>query len=72
MSRKDTIIVAVLLNAGLLVVLFVSALKNEPAVAVAHMPPPISKKIETTKIVTPAQASLVKQIAEQPKKMEVK
>ena len=40
MSRKDTIIVAVLLNAGLLVVLFVSALKNEPAVAVAHTPPP--------------------------------
>ena len=30
MTRKDTIIVAVLINAGLLVMLFVSALKNEP------------------------------------------
>lgn len=29
MNRKDTIIVAVLINAGLLVMLFVSALKND-------------------------------------------
>lgn len=74
MSRKDTIIVAVLLNAGLLVVLFVSALKNEPAVAVAHThtPPPTPKKIEAAKIVTPAQPTLTLQATTQPKKVEVK
>lgn len=33
MSRKDTIIVAVLINAGLLVVLFVSSLKQETPIA---------------------------------------
>ncbi len=31
MSRRDTIIVAVLVNAGLLIVLFASALKSQPA-----------------------------------------
>ncbi|MCH9630326.1 MAG: hypothetical protein S4CHLAM37_03220 [Chlamydiia bacterium] len=35
MSRRDTIIVAVLINAGLLVVLFVSSLKHEPSKALA-------------------------------------
>lgn len=35
MSRKDTIIVAVLINAGLLVILFVSSLKHEPTKALA-------------------------------------
>ena len=36
MSRRDTIIVAVLINAGLLVILFVSSLKHEPSKALAR------------------------------------
>lgn len=40
MSRKDTIIVAVLVNAGLLIVLFASALKTDsPQLEVAAVPP---------------------------------
>lgn len=41
MSRKDTILVAVLINAGLLIVLFASALKSgadEEHVVKAHEP----------------------------------
>ncbi len=55
MSRKDTIIIAVLINAGLLIVLFASALKSGPAhedvlatsiapPVVQEMPPPMFKK----------------------------
>lgn len=53
MNRKDTIIVAVLINAGLLVILFVSALKNdtskvalheEKSPAVEKVAPPIKKE----------------------------
>lgn len=70
MSRKDTIIVAVLLNAGLLVVLFVSALKNEPAIAAA--PQPMPNKIEAVKVIAPPQPVAVKQAPPQPKKVAVK
>ena len=31
MSRRDTIIIAVLLNAGIMVMLFISALKKDPS-----------------------------------------
>lgn len=49
MSRKDTIIIAVLVNAGLLIVLFASALKtNSPVQDVAaNMPPaPIIQEVQ--------------------------
>ena len=46
MNRKDTIIVAVLINAGLLVVLFVSALKQDPAtVAIKDEKPQALEKL---------------------------
>jgi peptidoglycan DL-endopeptidase LytF len=50
MSRKDTIIIAVLINAGLLIVLFASALKSTgpnqdfAAVPKQRMPEPVVKK----------------------------
>lgn len=52
MSRRDTIIIAVLINAGLLIVLFASALKSSgstPEVAAIpppkmHLEPPLMKK----------------------------
>lgn len=51
MSRKDTIIIAVLINAGLLIVLFASALKSTPpgqeiaaAAAIPRTAEPILKK----------------------------
>lgn len=47
MSRRDTIIVSVLLNAGLLVILFVSALKTEKPQEIATLPPPQVLKEET-------------------------
>lgn len=40
MNRKDTIIVAVIINAGLLVMLFVSALRHEPQPEIARMEKP--------------------------------
>jgi peptidoglycan DL-endopeptidase LytF len=50
MNRRDTIIVAVLINAGLLVMLFISALKTPSATQVAQMdkpsPPQEKKKVE--------------------------
>ena len=46
MSRKDTILVAVLINAGLLVVLFASALKQEPA--------PVERPVVRQQIEVPA------------------
>jgi peptidoglycan endopeptidase LytF len=46
MNRKDTIIVAVLINAGLLIVLFVSALKQDPnAVASREDKPQVQQKL---------------------------
>lgn len=41
MSRRETIIVAVLVNAGLLIVLFASALKSSPATELVSAPPPV-------------------------------
>src|SRR5271155_5588498 len=46
MSRKDTIIIAVLINAGLLIVLFACALKTSPPQA--DLTPPIAKYAEPT------------------------
>jgi peptidoglycan endopeptidase LytF len=44
MSRRDTIIVAALINAGLLIILFVSALKNPgPSDIAVHVPEKISQ-----------------------------
>jgi LysM repeat protein len=53
MTRKDTIIIAILVNAALLVALFVSALKKDSAqTALAATPPPpaIEKPIEAPKV----------------------
>lgn len=44
MSRRDTIIVAVLINAGLLTVLFVSSLKSEPSKMAAKQEEKVMKK----------------------------
>ncbi len=57
MTRKDTIIVAVLINAGLLVVLFVSALKNEPASSTR-----VAVKEESPRFVEKEIASLRKEV----------
>ena len=47
MTRRDTILVAALINAGLLIVLFVSALKNsedsEKVVVQKNAPPPVAR-----------------------------
>lgn len=54
MNRKDTILVAVLINAGVLVVLFTSALKNKQAdLVIQHSDPApvIEQKIETASLV---------------------
>jgi LysM repeat protein len=54
MNRKDTILVAVLINAGVLVVLFTSALKNKQAdLVIQHSDtvPVIEQKIETASLV---------------------
>lgn len=57
MNRRDTIIVAVLINAGLLVMLFISALKTPSAngIAKADIPatPPAPKKVEKKAELTP-------------------
>ncbi len=47
MSRRDTIIVAALINAGLLVVLFVSALKNQEEGESVALGKPSSELIQT-------------------------
>jgi hypothetical protein len=45
MSRRDTIIVAVLINAGLLIVLFASALKsNSPREESIANSPPVARE----------------------------
>jgi len=57
MTRKDTIIVAVLINAGLLVMLFVSALKNEPTTSSR-----VAMKEDSPRIVEKEIASLRKEV----------
>ena len=57
MTRKDTIIVAVLINAGLLVMLFVSALKNEPTTSSR-----VAMKEESPRIVEKEIVSLRKEV----------
>lgn len=57
MTRKDTIIVAVLINAGLLVMLFVSALKNEPTPSTR-----VAVKEESPRFVEKEIASLRKEV----------
>ena len=62
MSRKDTIIIAVLVNAGLLIVLFASALKtNSPVQDVAaNMPPaPIIQEVQEPAFKKEAAVSVV-------------
>jgi LysM repeat protein len=59
MSRRDTIIIAVLVNAGLLIVLFSSALKSNietPITTVQTTPPPVVHEVKEVK---PALPSLV-------------
>lgn len=63
MSRKDTIIVAVLINAGLLVVLFVSAIKQDPSsFAAKEDRPQVTEKIATS---SKKEASLAKSSPDQ-------
>lgn len=45
MTRRDTIIVAVLINAGLLIVLFASALKTSTGSEFVAAPPPMAQEI---------------------------
>jgi peptidoglycan DL-endopeptidase LytF len=48
MSRRDTIIVAVLINAGLLIVLFASALKSSSDTELVVAPPPTIQEMPET------------------------
>ncbi|HPE84975.1 MAG TPA: LysM peptidoglycan-binding domain-containing protein, partial [Chlamydiales bacterium] len=62
MSRKDTIVIAVLINAGLLVVLFASALKTDPVVEqpIVRQQIEIPKpKLERKQLVIPEQPKVV-------------
>lgn len=58
MSRRDTIIVAVLINAGLLIVLFASALKSTPAAEYAAAPAPIVQEFPDVAIKKDAPAMI--------------
>ena len=50
MSRKDTIIIAVLINAGLLIVLFATALKTSaPQAEIAQQPKKASSRTYCSK-----------------------
>jgi len=85
MTRKDTIIVAVLINAGLLVMLFVSALKNEAtgstqqvavkavekelAVIKKEVVAPKTSSLEIAE--TPTVSKTFKEIVEKPKEVVV-
>lgn len=85
MTRRDTIIVAVLINAGLLVMLFISALKNDsPSVAkqdkkaekqqmVAKKETPIAKSTsdQVDQILAQYSKKAVKESAKEEKKIEV-
>ncbi len=56
MSRRDTIIVAVLINAGLVIVLFASALKSgSPVEEMVAAPKPITQQVAS---VTPSQSKV--------------
>lgn len=61
MTRRDTIIVAVLINAGLLVVLFISSLKNEKSVVANSY----DKKPEQTQVVTRKETPIAKASSDQ-------
>jgi peptidoglycan endopeptidase LytF len=60
MNRRDTIIIAVLLNAGLLIVLFATSLKSDKT---EDATPPVSvlssNQPETTRVMTPQSTSVV-------------
>jgi LysM repeat protein len=59
MSRRDTIIVAVLINAGLLIVLFASALKSSsPGDEFVAVPKPVSYQAASTPVPGPSSAPL--------------
>jgi LysM repeat protein len=49
MSRRDTIIVAVLINAGLLIILFASALKSNDGIEMASQSQPEKRVIDLSK-----------------------
>lgn len=61
MTRRDTIIVAVLINAGLLVMLFVSALKNESQPALSSN----EKKVEKQQVAPKKETALAKSNSDQ-------
>ncbi len=62
MNRKDTILIAVLLNAALLVVLFATALKTGPAEGtLAAEAKPEAPKVEQAKV-APARPAMEKQV----------
>ena len=61
MTRRDTIIVAVLINAGLLVMLFISALKNETQPVFSSN----DKKVEKQNIIQKKETPLAKSNADQ-------
>ncbi|MDN3507470.1 MAG: LysM peptidoglycan-binding domain-containing protein [Simkaniaceae bacterium] len=67
MNRRDTIIIAVLINAGLLVLLFVTSLKTPEAVKVTA--PEVAKVEKVAPLPPPPKQNLVQ--AETPKKVEV-
>jgi LysM repeat protein len=62
MSRRDTIIVAALINAGLLVILFVSALKNQEEDSVA-LSKPSSASIQTKVTAVSEPKKIVEEVA---------
>lgn len=61
MTRRDTIIVAVLINAGLLVMLFISALKNENQPVLTSN----DKKVEKQQVVAKKETPLAKSNSDQ-------
>lgn len=61
MTRRDTIIVAVLINAGLLVVLFISSLKNDTTIVGVNQ----EKKAEQTRPVAKKEVPIAKASSDQ-------
>jgi peptidoglycan DL-endopeptidase LytF len=61
MTRRDTIIVAVLINAGLLVVLFISSLKNEKSISANSY----DKRSEQAQVVTRKETPIAKASSDQ-------
>lgn len=74
MNRKDTIIIAVLINTALLVGLFFSAVKPEKSVAIAKAPAPKVQKVKAEPAAKPVQKAPQQTVAKKapPKKEEVK